>query len=316
MSSSSSSSLEPLTAACGSGTRRTDRHRPQAGGTTSRLAPPTPRPRACVTLRVTHRVGSGGDALHAFLALECTRLLCQPMRPSLSRPCPLARSESVASGDPVCPCPAPPAARRRLLLASQSRGALPCLALFLLFSAFFFSRRRTKRPRVRIGYRSPAAAALSCVCPILLVSSGSGASGHAVFLFFFGSLRPKWVPSDWIQIEAATIFLRLALRFPVLPSHGDDRQTPHVSARCHRSVPFLHNNPVRAAFSSRFGRTEDDGPSSRPPGPARWHCSSARVQLVRSPRLQVDNQCVLCGLEFELEPATTVPRAAGGTGDR
>jgi hypothetical protein len=255
VSSSSSSSSELLTAAGGSGTRRTDRHRPQAGGTTSRLAPPTPRPRACVTLRVTHRVGSGGDALHAFLALECTRLLCQPMRPSFSRPCPLARSESVAtlslSGS---------SRRSSSIYCSLRRVALPCLAFLVLpalFSLFFFFSRRTKGPRVR--YRSPAAAALSCVCPILLVSSGSGSRLWQVatpfsFSFSFCSLRPNGSRRIGLDPDrsgqAATIFLRLALRFPVLP-RGRQTDAANVSARCHRSVPFRSctiTRSVRDAF--------------------------------------------------------------------
>jgi hypothetical protein len=91
--------------------------------------------------------------------------LCSRRLPSLSHPCPFARSESVAT----CPCPTPPAARR---LSTARFAELWCLAFFLLFSAFFFSRQ-TKGPWVRVGYRSPAAA-LSCVCLILLVSSGLG----------------------------------------------------------------------------------------------------------------------------------------------
>lgn len=71
-----------------------------------------------------------------------------------------------------------------VVYCSLRRVAVPCLALFLLFSAFFILSTTHRRATGSgwVSYRSPAAAALSCVCPVLLVAAV--ASGHAVFLSF------------------------------------------------------------------------------------------------------------------------------------
>jgi hypothetical protein len=209
-----------------------DRLRPQAGQALASLPPPPARP-ACVT----HRVGSGGDALHAFLALECTRLLCQPMRPSLSRPCPLARSESVAtlslSGS---------SRRSSSIYCSLRRVAVPCLAFFLLFSAFFSFLDAPKGHGFGIGLLLLLPCPVCVLYCLSLQVQGRGCGKwprRFLFLFLFvlsDQMGP--VGLDWIQIEAGKRPpFSCGWRYDFPCSHGDDRQTPPTSARA-VTVPF------------------------------------------------------------------------------
>lgn len=146
-----------------------------------------------------------------------------------------------------CPCPAPPAARR-LLLASQSCGALPCLVP-ALFSLFYFIDDAPKGHGFGLGIVSVSC----CCCPVLCVSCtacrGCGKWPRR-FSFFFGSLRPNGSRRIGSKSKRPPSSCGWRYDFPCShPTGTTDRR--RTSARV-VTVPFLHNNPVRAAFLKPF----------------------------------------------------------------
>jgi hypothetical protein len=150
-----------------------------------------------------------------------------------------------------CPCPAPPAARR---LSTARSAELRCLALpsSCSFQPFFlFSTHQRATGSVSVS---------CCCCPVLCVSYtaclfrfrvAAVASGHAVFFFFFFLFSPtKWVPSDWIGSRSKRAsghhFPAVGATISRAPTGTTDRRRQRQRALSpFRSVPFLHNNPVR-----------------------------------------------------------------------
>jgi hypothetical protein len=176
------------------------RGRDQAGGRTGsgrrrdNRSPrsPHPRPRACVTLRVTHRVGSGGDALHAFLGLECTRLLCQPAYAAVALASVSVGSFRVRGERRPCVSLSGSSRRSSSIYCSLRRVAVPCLALpcSCSFQPFFIFSTTHQRAT---GSGSVSVSCPVCVldCLSLQVQDRGCGKWPRRFSFSFCSPRPN-----------------------------------------------------------------------------------------------------------------------------
>lgn len=147
-----------------------------------------------------------------------------------------------------CPCPAPPAARRLSTARSaelRCQAALPCLlSSSCSFQPFFSFLDAPKGHGFGIGLLLP--------CPVSYTACLFRFRVAAPFFFFLFVVSDQMGPVGLDPNRSGHHFPAVGATISRAPTGTtEDRQTPPTSARV-VTVPFLHNNPVRAAFLKPF----------------------------------------------------------------